>query len=683
MGAEAAGPASQGLSTVEQHSARLQTRLGSLNTGLQGVSRTLGRELVTGLQRVALGLGAATAAAGFFGLKSASSFEQSAIAFETLLGSQEKGQALFKTLQGLNVKTPFQLSEITSSTQLLLRYGVAADQVVGVLKSLMDAAALSGNPAENLNRLSLATGQVISQGRLLGQDARQLAESGINAYALMGEKLHITAAEARDLGEAGKLSSQMFMEGLVNMEGPLAKMRGGAERMGTTVMGQLSNVKDALSVGLADAAKPLVDQLHTLIGTPDHPGALLSGLSSLVGTLGPPIFSLLGQIVGGIGELVPVIEPVLGAIVTGVGRLLTALGPLGPALEPVVGKLSDSLVRLVDALVPVMPDLVDAFVGLVLVLPAFVDLLTDLVPLTTPILRLITGLLSIGPVRGLVAGVLMGLLAYRAVSGVIGGLRAFADMLGLIAVRTVAVNEAQAAGAIPGAAGAAGRANLGMLAGIGGVVGGGALAGSGMLGNRGRATAGGDLKTVGGFAVMGAGLGSIIPGAGTVAGGLLGAGVGGVAVGLHHLMGDPRGTLGRSLSRHSGVEASTPGSRAITSSLRTFGLSSGDSGHLSGSSLDLSGPFLNQYAANLRASGGWSTQHDAGSGYHLHGEYGDARPTAMGAGARLSALLASRGGPLVHIDTVNGVEDFERSIRRVLRDVTRDDHERGRQEVWS
>lgn len=675
-GRQAGSAGAQGLSRFEAAGRRLHAQLGRVDQGLRTLSRRAGQELVTGLRRGATALGVMGGAAALFGVKSASNFQASNIAFETLLGSAERGKALFGELQKLNLRTPFELRDLTTGAQMLLRYNVPAEKLLGLLKGMTDAAALTTEPTENLNAMARAIGQIVSTGRLTGQDALQLVQAGINAYDIYAKKLGITQAQARKLGEEGKLSADILIDAVTNLDSGLEKFRGGAEKMSRTLLGQWSNLKDALNVGLAGAASPLVDELSRQIGTPDNPGPLVGGLSSLINTVGPPFFRLLGSIVAGVGRLLPVVEPLLTTLAAGLERILTAGNTAGnrSLLDRLATDLGDALVELIDALVEAMPDLVPAFIAFVEVLPDAIRLLAGLVTVARPLVRLATGLMGFAPVRGVMAGLLVALLGYRQLRGVVGGMIGFARALGMIRAAEASQGATGAVGAAGGAAGGAGRF-LGPAAGI---LGGGAAVYS--AGQDKKHTVGTDLKLIGGTAAIGAGLGLIggpLAPISVPVGAAIGAGAGALVALGTRLWGDrtPPRRLNSTLAHDAGVEAGTPGSRALTSSYRTFGVTGAGSGHVAGTAVDRSGPFMARYVANVRGAGGWATL----EGNHAHADYGDATPPTRRRGIPTAHAAGISGDrTLVIQGHVYGVDDLEALWRSWNRRLDAEDTRRHR-----
>lgn len=521
LGRDASGTSTH-IGAVATASGGLRSSLRDLDGHVSGVANRLTNVLGTALRRTSLLLGGLSVVAAGFGLKAAANFEQARVAFGALLGDAKAGEALFLRLRNFANVTPFETADVASAAQTLLRYGVAADKVEGIVKRLGDAAATTMNPAESLGGLALALGQTTSAGVLRGDDARQLQARGVNVYKFFQEQLGLTRAEVLKLGEAGQLSADTLIEGILAGDRALGVIDGSAEKLGKTLGGRLSTLKDTLSVGLADAAKPAVDALSELIGTSDKPGVLMRGLGDLIGKVGPPLFTLVGRIVGLVSSAMPIVAPLLDAIVSGIGQLLDAAAPAFSLLEPVVDELVVALGELVTALVPVMPDLVRGFVAIVGLLPDLVRLLTMLVPLVGPIANIVEALASFGPTRGIMLGVLGALLAYSALAGPTKALWGFAQALRGVAMAQAGVAGAGAAGG-PGAAGAAGMGGAGMLGG-GLAVGAGAIGAFGSYTDAAKhgASAGNVLGGAASGALIGGGLGSVIPGVGT----LFGAGAG-------------------------------------------------------------------------------------------------------------------------------------------------------------
>jgi len=72
------------------------------------------------------------------------------------------------------------------------------------------------------------------------------------------------------------------------------------------------------------------------------------------------------------------------------------------------------------------------------------------------------------------------------------------------------------------------------------------------------------------------------------------------------------------LNKHRMMDASIPGKRKVTSSLRNYNLGSLNSDHVTGNAYDLTGQNLGDYAYTVKANGGLAEFHGWGSSRHLH-----------------------------------------------------------------
>jgi hypothetical protein len=97
--------------------------------------------------------GAAIGAAGISAVSSAGSYEQSRIAFETMLGSADKARGLMSQIAEFAKQTPFELPEVVAGTKQLLAFGFAQDQLLPTMRKLGDLASGLGVPVGQLTKL--------------------------------------------------------------------------------------------------------------------------------------------------------------------------------------------------------------------------------------------------------------------------------------------------------------------------------------------------------------------------------------------------------------------------------------------------------------------------------------------------------------------------------------------------
>jgi tape measure domain-containing protein len=151
-------------------------------------------------------VGLAGIAAGAIGVLSvASSAEQTAVAFEVMLGSASQAKMMLDQIYQLGKESPFQAVDFQTAGATLLQFGVSASEIVPTIAMLGDVAA---GDAEKLSRLAVVFGQVSAAGRLTGGDVLQMINSGFNPLKQIAQATGESMIELRKRMEAGGISSQ-------------------------------------------------------------------------------------------------------------------------------------------------------------------------------------------------------------------------------------------------------------------------------------------------------------------------------------------------------------------------------------------------------------------------------------------------------------------------------------------
>ena len=198
-----------------------------------------GSARITGAMAV---VGSAIAGVGAMALKQAGAYEQTKIAFQTMLGDAEKANKLLDDIAETAKKTPFQLTELEEGAKRLLAYGVEAEDLVPTLKMLGDVSA--GVGTEKMPQLILAFGQISAKGRLMGTELRQLTETGFN----LADALGITNSELEAMVSRGEISFEDVRQGFINATSEGGKFNNLMEAQSSSLQGQISNLKDEFNL---------------------------------------------------------------------------------------------------------------------------------------------------------------------------------------------------------------------------------------------------------------------------------------------------------------------------------------------------------------------------------------------------------------------------------------------------
>lgn len=175
-----------------------------------------------------------------------SMLETNSIAFDKMIGKTTDVKQYMRDLTTFAIKTPFSMEGVVSGTKKLIAYGFQAKETIGVMRRLGDATAGLGMSTEGLDRIILAVGQIRSKGKLLGNEAKQLAETGLNIYQAVADNLNISLAKAMKMGEDGMISSTLALESLYKFIDN--RFGGMMEKQQKTYAGALAALKDNIGI---------------------------------------------------------------------------------------------------------------------------------------------------------------------------------------------------------------------------------------------------------------------------------------------------------------------------------------------------------------------------------------------------------------------------------------------------
>lgn len=594
---------------------------------------------------------AGAAALTAWGVKTSSSIEQTTIALETFTGDYMP--KLFDQIRQLDKESIFTFNDLAAGARQLSAFGIANEQIAPLSSSISAIAAGSGKGLGGLQQLTLAISQVKSAGKLSGDEARQLSEF-FNVYELAGQIYGKSAGQVKQAIEAGAtVPADVIIGAITNLSGNLERFRGLNERQLDTLQGRWSAFQSDMMViaggapGQPGVFAPLTNELKN-----ELPNATTI-LGDSLKELGPSISEAAIALLHFSEALVPIATPVIVEIF---GGLADGLNAMTPALTKMDSQtVGDKMHELVVELVKMAPAMTDLLIAMAPVISDLATLATNVLPHVIGPLSTFASVLADVTSNSNSASTAIGVaitafLTWRLIGPAITKIRE--ATVAMAALNTASIASPKGA-LVKGGLAAAGVAGLGAYG-----IYEGAKAKEG--------SAGSALGYIGGGAALGAAGGSVIPGVGTLTGGIVGGVGGGAAFLIDKYFGDVAGNYASTVASHSGVEAMTPGARTITSGVRNYGLVSGKSGHLNGTAVDVNGSWMAAYRENVKRSGGWAKQHDAGNGMHVHAQYGD----AIGSASSTSTGWAMP--PITVNVTAYSQLDYEGGIKRAIRDYERE-----------
>jgi tape measure domain-containing protein len=320
----------------------------SLGKDLDSVSKQT-KDLRTGMMAVGTAGTAAfvgLSAIGFAAVKAGADFEQTGIAFRTMIGDAGVAQQTLNELSQFAARTPFELPQLEQASKQLLAYGITAKDLIPTLHMLGDISA--GVGMDKLPELILAFGQVQAKGHLAGQELLQFTNAGVGLAQQIQKDLGLTRDQFEKLMEAGKISSAQVTQALREMTSEGGLFFNLMDNQSASLAGLWSNLKDqftltARTIGtqLLPYLKPLVTQLIAVVQAigqfaQEHPkltAALLVGAIAFAGLL---------------AVLLPIALALPGLIIlfTGLGAVFAAVTAISAPLLLVIGAISTALILL-------------------------------------------------------------------------------------------------------------------------------------------------------------------------------------------------------------------------------------------------------------------------------------------------------------------------------------------------
>lgn len=242
-----------------------------------------------------LGASIASLGAGFTATKLISDivrvrgeYQQLGIAMETMLGSQDKADALMAQLTATAAKTPFGLSDIAQGAKQLLAYGTASEEVNETLVRLGNIASGLSIP---LNDLVYLYGTTMTQGRLFTQDLKQFMGRGIPLADELAKQFGVAKDKVGDLVTEGKVGFPEVQKAIEAMTDEGGKFFNLMEKQSGSLTGQISNLEDAWDMMLNEigtktqgVASAAIQGVSSLIENYERVGKIVMDIAMVYGT---------------------------------------------------------------------------------------------------------------------------------------------------------------------------------------------------------------------------------------------------------------------------------------------------------------------------------------------------------------------------------------------------------------
>ncbi len=242
---------------------RLQADIAQFEAAMRNATSTI-EEVSKSMQKIGKGmtkyittpiLGAIGA-----GLKFNTSLENTALNFETLLGSAEDAKKMIEGIQSIREVAPIMDTDtLSKGAQELLSYGISAEKIIPTLKMLGD---VSLGDESKFKGLVTAFAQVQATGKLTGQELRQLINAGFNPLQIIAEETGQSLSELKEkIDEGAVIPAEAVTAAFVSATSEGGRFFNGMENASSGFAGRLEELKNSLKELAKEFTNPIFDSL--------------------------------------------------------------------------------------------------------------------------------------------------------------------------------------------------------------------------------------------------------------------------------------------------------------------------------------------------------------------------------------------------------------------------------------
>lgn len=246
--------------------------------------------------------------------------ETTRLAFQTMLGSIEKGDAMMASLDRFSNSTPYSGDQVNQAAKTLLAFGISAGSVEEELRKVGDVASGTG---KDFNELANIYGKVFAKGKADAEALNQMVGAGIPIIKLLGEKFGKSGDEIYNMASKGEISARAISDAFSKMSGEGGVYADMMEKQSQTVhglwgaiVGQLEYAGSLIGESIAPLVKKvltyfqgwadelvamsqdgrMVEYLSTVALTAVYTGALIAKVFARIWEYGAAVFGAIGDV---------------------------------------------------------------------------------------------------------------------------------------------------------------------------------------------------------------------------------------------------------------------------------------------------------------------------------------------------------------------------------------------------
>ncbi len=180
-------------------------------------------------------------------LEIGTSFRENSVAIEVFVGSAEKANAVMKDIRDFAIQSPYMFTDLAEEARNMMAYGVSAEQTMDLMKSLGD---IAGGNSRRFGLLAYAMSQIVSLGKLQGNELRQLTEQGFNPLKTIADKTGISMQELFEAKEKGLITSKHVIDALRIETSEGGHFAGTMNRMSNELGGLMNRIRETFQTSI-------------------------------------------------------------------------------------------------------------------------------------------------------------------------------------------------------------------------------------------------------------------------------------------------------------------------------------------------------------------------------------------------------------------------------------------------
>lgn len=328
------------------------------------------------------GASAAIGAIGGIGMAYNATMEKYQTNLTTMLnGNAEAAQKLTDEIKNMASSTPLAMNDLMDAAQTLMTFGAADEN--NMVKTLQMIGDVAMGDSQKMQSLSLAYGQMVSTGKLQGQDLLQMINAGFNPLVELSKMGYGTVEQLKEQMSEGAISVEMVTKAFEHATQEGGQFYNALNNQGETFNGQISTIKDkvselggALTSGVFQSVSTtllptVIEKIEELKNALDSGGItgfinatgdVLAEALTMLAESAPKFIQtavdLLKAFTNGIVSSLPKLIPAAGKIVK---TLASGIMQMGPVLFSAMDSITNMLITGIKSILPTLSENIASF----------------------------------------------------------------------------------------------------------------------------------------------------------------------------------------------------------------------------------------------------------------------------------------------------------------------------------